>query len=78
MNMRANAGYEIVTALSACGREIVLGKNELGVWVTWECEGGTNYYWGHYFNNHLAEKKDFCERLLERIHYAEDFENSEK
>ena len=64
MDFRKNVGYIITNAITIGETEIVLGVHEElpNHFVTWECSGKNNYYWGHYFSNLLAAQKDFCER----------------
>ena len=63
---RTNAEFHILLSKTVGeGLEIVLGQRLPDGWyVTWECSGGTNYYWGHYFsgNQLLEAMADFMER----------------
>ncbi len=48
---RINAGYEIIQSVPVGNTEFVLGQSIYtgAQFVTWECTGGNNYFWGHYF-----------------------------
>ena len=63
---RTNAEFHILLSKTVgAGLEIVLGQRLPDGWyVTWECSGGNNYYWGHYFNAEqlLDAMADFMER----------------
>lgn len=65
-NMRINADFQILISKTVgAGLEIVLGQRlPDGCYVTWECSGGTHYYWGHYFGDDslLDAMADFIER----------------
>lgn len=62
---RINAGYEIIKAYPVGDREFVLGENiyDGARYVTWECSGGNNYYWGHYFTDKESADKDLFDRI---------------
>lgn len=62
--MRINAGYIITDSIHIGNVEFVLGVNsaEPSMFVTWECQGGSNYYWGHYTSDLTAATKDLLER----------------
>lgn len=77
-----NEGYEIIAAetyriiVPGTEHRIVLGRieTEFGArFVTWEsttghiAHDGTDYFWGHYFDNEKAAYADYHRRLLE--HY---------
>lgn len=73
MDWRKNAGYIITDSMTIGESEIVLGVHETepNMFVTWECNNKTNYYWGHYSTDLLAAQKDFCERALDKIRFYE-------
>ena len=79
-NKRENAGYTIVGSMEIGNKEIVLGQmdSQYGTkFVTWECTGGGNYYWGHYFDNELEAKADFCRRSMEEFAFQKSLPQKE-
>lgn len=74
MDMRINAGYVITSSVHIGESEFVLGVSMKAPsqFVTWKCTGGTNYYWGHYFNDEFAAEKDLVARAQEEIQYLEE------
>ena len=54
--------------------EFVLGERQKGPdpYVTWRCDSGTNYYWGHYFGNYRQAYTNLYERALERAQSEEE------
>ena len=69
MEWRKNQGFIIVNQITVGGAEFVLGVHEKNPnsFVTWQCKGKDDYFWGHYFTNLLAAQKDFCKRTLDEI-----------
>ena len=69
MEWRKNQGFIITNQMMVGGTEIVLGvhENNPNSFVTWQCKGKDDYFWGHYFTNLLAAQKDFCRRALDEI-----------
>lgn len=71
---RVNEGYAIIKAIPVEDTEVVLGKMETRLntmYVTWRCDGGHNYYWGHYFTDPHAAERDLYLRVadvIERYH----------
>ena len=49
-SFRTNAGFVITTSIPVGNAEFVLGVNmkNPNSFVTWECKGQTDYFWGHY------------------------------
>ncbi len=49
-SFRTNAGFVITTSIPVGNTEFVLGVNmkNPNSFVTWECKGQTDYFWGHY------------------------------
>ena len=49
----------------------MLGENihDRARYVTWECTGGNNYFWGHYFTDKEAATKDFYDRVEAEVAY---------
>lgn len=75
-NKRINAGYVITSAVSVGNTEFVLGVHSKAPeqFVTWECQHGTDYIWGHYTDNLLSATKDLCARVMSEIEYLEQRE----
>lgn len=63
---RENAGFRILLSKTVGdGLEVVLGQRLPDGWyVTWLCSNGTDYSWGHYFDDTqlLNALRDFIER----------------
>ena len=80
MDWRKNAGYIITNQITIGKSEIVLGVHEShpNMFVTWECNNKTDYYWGHYHTSLLAAQKDFCERGAEKARFYEKLEHKPK
>ena len=74
MAERINAGYTIIQSVPVGDTEFVLGKNKKApdLYVTWRCDGGTNYYWGHYFSDFHRAQTDLFDRALEKAQWDED------
>lgn len=73
---RLNAGYEIIKSFSVGNTEFVLGENihDRARYVTWECTGGNNYFWGHYFTDKEAATKDFYNRIEAEVARKRDLD----
>ena len=71
MESRRNEEYTIINAIRATSHtEVVLGeyKNSIqNMWVTWICQNGIDYIWGHYFTDEKSATIDFLERALNEI-----------
>lgn len=71
--MRKNQGYIITDSVRIGNAEFVAG--ELAAvpdsYVTWECKNGEDYFWGHYFSDRLAAKRDLLERAGHELQYQE-------
>lgn len=76
MNARINEGFLIVDSIHAGSSEFVLGVNihVADSFVTWKCDKGTNYYWGHYHSDLLDAQKDLAERALAELFVLRDQE----
>ncbi len=76
MQMRINANYIIVDSIHAGDSEFVLGvhSEKPDTFVTWKCDRGSDYYWGHYHNDLVKAQKDLAERALEEIRLLEETE----
>ncbi len=70
MNLRTNAGYIIADSIRIGDTEFVLGVSvcqQPALFVTWQCKGGDNYFWGHYHDDLLKAKKDLLNRASEEL-----------
>ncbi len=76
MNARTNEGFLILDSIHAGSSEFVLGINMhvADSFVTWKCDKGTNYYWGHYHSDLLTAQKDLAERALAELSILKDQE----
>ena len=72
-SMRKNAGYTITESICVGNVEFVLGENAAAPahFVTWECKGGNNYYWGHYMTNKLTALRDLLDRAGQALSILE-------
>ena len=72
-SMRKNAGYIITESICVGNVEFVLGENAAAPahFVTWECKGGNNYYWGHYMTNKLTALRDLLDRAGQALSILE-------
>lgn len=73
---RTNAGFEIINSIPVGNAEFVLGMNmkNPNSFVTWECKGKTDYFWGHYTDSLLKATKDMCQRAMDEVLYLEQRE----
>ena len=73
MDVRINAGYIITDSIHIGDVEFVLGVSgkEPSMFVTWECQGGSNCYWGHYTSDLTAAKRDLLERARCDLEFQE-------
>lgn len=71
MDLRMNAGYIITDNIHIGECEFVLGVSQTvnSQFVTWECKGGDNYFWGHYHSDLLLAQKDLLERANDELEY---------
>ena len=71
MSERKNAGYTITDSIHIGKAEFVIGEHPKAPspYVTWECSGGNNYFWGHYCPNKYDALKDLCERAAQEVDY---------
>lgn len=70
MDQRINAGYVITDSIHIGNSEFVLGvsdRQQPAMFVTWECTGGNNYFWGHYHDDLLKAKKDLLDRAGQEL-----------
>ena len=75
-SFRTNAGFVITTSIPVGNAEFVLGVNmkNPNSFVTWECKGQTDYFWGHYTDSLLKATKDLCQRAMDEVLYLEQRE----
>ena len=74
MEQRLNEGYASTDSVHVGNAEFVMGENETRygtMYVTWRCSNGTDYYWGHYFDDRFAAQKDLVARVQEEVQYLE-------
>ena len=71
MEPRRNVEYTIINTIrTAPNTEVVLGEylnDDQNMWVTWICQNGKDYFWGHYFTDEKSATIDFLERALNEI-----------
>ena len=62
--IRKNAGYVITESLHIGNTEFVIGesKTQPARFVTWECNNGNNYFWGHYMDDRFSAERDLLDR----------------
>lgn len=82
-NVRKNAGYTITDSIHIGEAEFVIGVSGSApaMYVTWECKGGDNYFWGHYMPERRAAEKDLLERAgreLEILERRQERQSKEK
>lgn len=81
MEQRINEGYVITDSVHIGSAEFVIGQNETKcgtMYVTWRCANGTDYYWGHYFDDRFAAQKDLVARAQEEVQYLDTKRQSQE
>lgn len=82
MEQRLNAGFVITDSIYIGNAEFVIGERNTRfgtTYVTWQCQDGNNYFWGHYFGERSAAEKDLLERAGRELeHRVERKSNAEK
>ena len=80
MNERQNAGYIITDTIHIRDTEFVLGEhpNAAAPYVTWECSGNDNYFWGHYFMDRKTAVRDLIERVEKELDFQQKQEKQTK
>lgn len=75
-SIRTNAGYTITDSVHIGETEFVIGHKvgAFAPYVTWECKGGDNYFWGHYLLSRRDAERDFLERACSYSGYLSRFE----
>lgn len=73
MERRKNRSYFIIDSIQIGEAEFVVGESATAPepFVTWECKNGEDYFWGHYFSDRLAAKRDLLERAGHELQYQE-------
>ena len=66
MEWRKNQGFFIVNQITVGDSEFVLGVHEKNPnsFVTWQCKGKDDYFWGHFLQICLRLKKTFASGRL--------------
>ena len=72
MSERKNAGYTITDSIHIGNAEFVIGNHPKAPspYVTWECSGGTNYFWGHYFPDRRSAEKNLLDRAQAELNFV--------
>ena len=80
MNKRQNAGYIITDTIHIGDTEFVLGEHleAAAPYVTWECNGNDNYFWGHNFMDRKAAIRDLIERTEKELIFQQQQEKQIK
>ena len=77
--MRENQGYIITDSIHIGEVDFVIGELPIATapspFVTWECRNGNDYFWGHYFSDGMAAKRDLLERAGQELDYQERMRN---
>ena len=71
MGQRTNVGHVITDSVHIGDTEFVIGQSEHDParFVTWACDRGDYYYWGHYLTSREDAERDLIKRASERIRY---------
>ena len=71
MEQRTNVGYVITDSVHIGDTEFVIGQsvNDPARFVTWACDNGDYYYWGHYLASREDAERDLIKRASERIRF---------
>ena len=80
MNLRINEGYIITDSIHIGEYEFVLGVSQhiANDFVTWRCNNGNYYYWGHYHNDLFSAEKDLVERAAEKVRELQEVLDAKK
>ena len=70
---RINAGYTITDSIRIGTTEFVLGERDTAParYVTWECKGGNDYFWGHYMSDRAEAERDLLRRASEERQFRD-------
>jgi len=69
---RENEGYVITDSMHIGSIEFVIGQRDSRfgtMYVTWQCKGSDNYFWGHYMNSRQAAERDLLARAQHELEY---------
>lgn len=80
MNLRINEGYIITDSIHIGEYEFVLGVSQhiANDFVTWRCNNGSYYYWGHYHTDLFSAEKDLVERAAEKVRELQEVLDAKK
>ena len=80
MSLRINEGYIITDSIHIGDYEFVLGVSQhiANDFVTWRCNNGNYYYWGHYHNDLFSAEKDLVERAAEKVRELQEVLDAKK
>lgn len=80
MNLRINAGYIITDSIHIGEYEFVLGVSQhiANDFVTWRCNDGNYYYWGHYHDDLFSAQKDLVERAADKVRELQEVLEAKK
>lgn len=80
MNLRINEGYIITDSIHIGEYEFVLGVSQhiANDFVTWRCNNGNYYYWGHYHTDLFSAQKDLVERAAEKVRELQEILDAKK
>ncbi|MCI8595165.1 MAG: hypothetical protein HFF09_07955 [Oscillospiraceae bacterium] len=69
MDVRTNAGYIITDSIHIGDVEFVLGvsREDVSMFVTWECVNGGGYCHGHYMDDLLEAQQDLLKRAGQEL-----------
>ena len=72
MPERKNAGYTITDSIHIGKAEFVIGEhpNAPAPYVTWECSGGDNYFWGHYYPDRRSAEQNLISRAQAELNFV--------
>lgn len=78
--MRINAGYTIISSIPVTQyKEILLGCNNSGNYVTWEYSNKNNSYdFGHYYSDKLSAMTDYTKRIQTEIKYQSEIREQKR
>lgn len=80
MNLRINEGYIITDSIHIGEYEFVLGVSQhiANDFVTWRCNNGNYYYWGHYHTDLFSAQKDLVKRAAEKVRELQEILDAKK
>ena len=80
MSLRINEGYIITDSIHIGEYKFVLGVSQhiANDFVTWRCNNGNYYYWGHYHNDLFSAEKDLVERAAEKMRELQEVLDAKK